>query len=126
MSIDRVIQVKNLLFLRTILVEEDEDLGKIILANRARAFAYNPVAGRANEYSSPISVLLNTSAQVDLFEICMRMIVNGCYYSKREWKEIVWKKVWSKEDDDCALMYKQPHQKYLLFEITDKPYYLVW
>ena len=23
-------------------------------------------------------------------------------------------------------MYKQPHQKYLLFEITDKPYYLVW
>ena len=58
--------------------------------------------------------------------MCMRMILNGCFYSKREWKEIVWRKVWPKEDDDCALMYKQPHQKYLLFEMTDKPYYLVW
>ena len=30
------------------------------------------------------------------------------------------------EDEDCVTMYKQPHQNYLLFEITDRPYYLVW
>ena len=57
MSIDCVIQVKMLLFLRTILVEDDdEDLGKIILINRARAYADNTVAGRANEFSRPILI----------------------------------------------------------------------
>ena len=34
--------------------------------------------------------------------------------------------VWIKEDEDCQIMYKQPHQNYLLFNVSDKPYYIVW
>ena len=124
MSIDRVIQVKKLLFLRTILIADDPDISKQILYNRAIEFSDNLELGGLNEFSSPIFDILNTSILVDLYNECMRMIVNGHFYSKKAWKDIVWKKVWLKEEDDCFILYKQPHQKYLLFEITN--YYLFW
>ena len=126
LSIDRLIQIKKLIFLRTILVSEDDDICKRILIARATEFSANMALGRINEFSSPIYDILNTSIQADLYEICMRMIVVGCQYSKQEWRKIVWERIWSKEDDDCIMMYRQPHQKYLLFDVTEKPYYLVW
>ena len=58
--------------------------------------------------------------------MCMRIINSGCYFSMCEWRNIVWEKLWQKEDEDCVLLYKQPNQKFLLFEIPDKPYYLLW
>ena len=82
--------------------------------------------GRRNENSSPIFEILSTCIQIGLYDVCMRMINTGCQFSKMEWKKLVWEKVWLMEDEDCIILYKQPHQKYLLFEITDKPYYLVW
>ena len=126
MSIDRVIQVKKMLFLRTILIADDLDISKQILYNRAIEFSDNVETCRQNEFSSPIFDILNTSILVDLYNECMRMIVDGYYYSKKAWRDLVWKKVWLKEDEDCLTLYKQPHQKYLLFEITNKPYYLIW
>ena len=126
MSLDRVIQVKKLLFLRTIMVLNDDDRCKRILVNRANELCENLNVKKRNEFSSPIFDILNTSIQVELFDSCMRMIRFGCLYSKAEWRKIVWEKVWCKEDEDCLRMYKQPHQNHLLFEITGKPYYLVW
>ena len=126
MSIHRVIQVKKLMFLRTILVMEDNDICKRILVHRAEEFCNNIEIGRRNEFCSPIFDILSTSIQVDLFDIYMRMVRTGCTFSKAEWRKKVWEKVWLKEDEDCSLLYKQPHQNYLLFEITEKPYYLIW
>ena len=126
MSLDRVIQVKKLMFLRTITVMEDNDVCKRILVNRSQEYVEDVAKGRLNEYSSPVFDLINTCSQVGLYDVCMRMIRIGCNFSKEEWRKIVWEKVWMKEDDDCEIMYKQPHQSYLLFGITDKPYYLMW
>ena len=56
----------------------------------------------------------------------MRMTNTGCYFSKTEWGNLMWEKVSLKEDEKCTIMYKQPHQKYLPFEVTDKPYHLIW
>ena len=126
MSLDRIIQVKKLLFLRTILVMKDEDVCKRILIARTNDFADNFNLARQNEFCSPIFDILNVSIQVGMYDICMRMITTGCYLSKEEWKKLVWEKVWLKEDEDCELLYKQPHQNYLLFNVSDKPYYLVW
>ena len=126
MSLDRVVQVKKLLFLRTIMVMDDDDRCKMIMMSRANEFCENLEVKKRNEYGSPIFDILSTSIQVDLFDTCMRMIRMGCMYSKAEWKKLVWEKVWCQEDEDCLRMYKQPSQNHLLFEITGKPYYLVW
>ena len=52
--------------------------------------------------------------------------MNGYYFSKAEWRKMVWDKVWMMKDEGCCIMYKQPQQNYLLFNVTNKPYYLVW
>ena len=126
MSLDRLIQVKKLLFLRTILVMKDDDINKRILIKRTNDFANNIETSSANKNKSPIYEILITSIQAGLYDICLRMINTGCHYSKQEWKKLVWEKIWLKEDEDCTVLYKQPHQKFLLFEIINKPYYLVW
>ena len=83
MSIDQVIQVKKLLFLRTILIADDRDISKQILYNRAIEFSDNLEICRQNEFSSPIFDILSTSILVELYNECMRMIVDGYYYSKK-------------------------------------------
>ena len=37
-----------------------------------------------------------------------------------------WEMAWDKEDDDCITMFKQPHQDFLLYNVTSHPYYLIW
>ena len=47
-------------------------------------------------------------------------------HSGEQWRKIVWAKVWDREDEDYEIMFKQPHQNYLLTNVTGKPYYIVW
>ena len=60
MSIDRYIQGKKLLFLRTIVKLEDDAICKRLLKERTLEFSQNHEAAKANEYDSPIYDLLNT------------------------------------------------------------------
>ena len=65
--------------------------------------------------------------KVGLFNICMNMVFNDHYYTKEDWKKIVWENVWTKEDEDVCILYKQPNRKKnWLFDIIEKPYYLTW
>ena len=123
MSLDRLVQVKKLMFLRKIFAMEDDDTCKRILVERSHDFVENPEVGRRNEFCSPIYDILNISIH---YVICMSIIQTVCYFSIGEWKKLVWEKVWSKEDDDCVILYKQPHQSYILFNVTEKPCHLVW
>ena len=61
LSIDRVIQIKKLMFLRTILVMEDDDICKRILFNRAKVFADNLEMSRQNAHYSPIFDIVDIS-----------------------------------------------------------------
>ena len=54
------------------------------------------------------------------------MIHRAHFYSKEQWKNIVWKAVWEKEDEDCTILYKQNREIPLLFNVIDKTYYLLW
>ena len=46
--------------------------------------------------------------------------------SKEGWKNMIWEKACHLEDETCSLLHKQPDQHYLLFDIIEKPYYIVW
>ena len=56
----------------------------------------------------------------------MNMIRNGQYYSKEEWRKIVWQTLWKLEDDHCDFIYKQPKPDTILCGINGNTYYLVW
>ena len=126
MSIDRYIQVKKLLFLRSMTVMDDTNTCKKILKSRTEKFTRDGESRRVNEKDSPIYDILNTSIDVGLYDECMNMIVNDHFHSKDSWKRIVWEHVWKKEEDDVTIMYKQPGKKYDLFDVISQPYYLIW
>ena len=126
MSLDKVIQIKKMMFLRTILIMDEGDVCKRLLNVRAHEYVENNAEGRINEFCSPIFDIINTSISLGLYDVTMRMINSGCYMSKYEWRNLVWEKAWEREEEDCVLMYKQPHQDYLLFRVSDMPYYLIW
>ena len=102
--------MKKLMFLRTILVLDDDDICIRIIIARALDFSENIEKGRRNVNCSPIFDILSVSIHVGVYDTCMRMILTVCYFSKVEWRKIVWDKVWMMEDEDCCIMYKQPKQ----------------
>ena len=126
LSIDRCIQVKKLLFLRTITIMEEDSICKTILKCRAESFRVDINTRGTNNNDSPIYDILNTSIEVGLHDVCMNMILNDHYYSKENWKRIVWENVWSREEDDVSIMYKQPGRRCDMFDVIDQPYYLIW
>ena len=126
LSIDRFIQIKKLLFMRTIAVMDDDDPIKRVLVARTHEFTQDLEKNRRNENDSPIFDLLDTSIRTGMYDTCMQMIMNGHYYSKEGWRKMVWECVWAKEDEDCITLYKQPHQNILLYRVTSKPYFLIW
>ena len=114
------------MFLRTILVMDDGSVCKKLIYQRAQDCLEDTYRSNLNENDSPVFDLLNVSRRTDLFDICIRMITTGCYDSKLEWKNLVCKHIWQLEDEEYIIMYKQPRQRILPFEIMDGPFYLLW
>ena len=109
MSSDRVIQVKKIIFSRTIAIINYDDVCKRILTSRSHDFANNLEVGRRNECGSQIFDILNVSILLGIYDLCMQMITSRHYYTKEQWRKIVWGRVWDREDEDYELMFKQPH-----------------
>ena len=126
LSLDRYIQGKKLLFLRTILVLDENAVCQRILKERSLEFSREIDKARVNEFDSPIYDLLNTSIDIGLYETCMNSIQRGHHYTKTQWKRLVWEAVWKREDEDCTRLYKEVSVPPLIFRIIDKPYYLLW
>ena len=126
LSIDRFIQGKKLMFLRTILVLENDAICKRILKERALEFSQNIPKARVNENDSPIFDILNTCIDTGLYVICMNMIHRDQYYTKEQWKLLVWDAVWRKEDEDCDILYTQNRTIPLVLRIMERPFYLIW
>ena len=79
-----------------------------------------------NEYDIPIFDQLNASVDTGLHDECMKMIHNDQYYTKKQWKDIVWGAIWAMEDNDCERMYINGRDTPMLFKVLPKPYYLIW
>ena len=87
MSLDRFIQGKKLMFLRTIVALDDKAIVKRILKSRSLEFAQNREKSKLNEHDSPLFDMLNASCDVGLYETCMNMIHRNHQYTKSQWKK---------------------------------------
>ena len=91
MRLERVIQIRKLMFMRTILVMEDEK----ILCDRARIYFSNENFGADNLSRSVVFDLLNVSSVFGLIEEVKNMIKNQHFYPKSVWRNIVWRRAWA-------------------------------
>ena len=87
LSIDRYIQIKKMLFIRSITVMDQGDVCRQILVARTNEFIQNMQKHRLNEFDSQIFDLLDVSIRLGIYDKCMQMILNGHYYSKEGWRK---------------------------------------
>ena len=87
MRLERVIQIKKLLFIRTILVMNDDELPKLIFCERAKVYFLNLHEGHRNRCNSSVFDLLNVSDIFGLLEIVRIMLERQHFYSKSGWRE---------------------------------------
>ena len=121
-SIDRFVKVKQLLFLRTILVMPDDAICKRMLVHKAAFYNDHQDILSRNESDSPICEILNVCKEYGIFEKCLNMINCGCYLTKAEWKGMVWEIAWQMEDNEYSLSCPNT----FMFRIIDKPFFLTW
>ena len=125
-SLEKVVYVKKLLFLRSMCVMKDDAPCKKILISCVNSFNEDRVKGTLNLCNSPMYELCNIASRVNLLDTCLNMVFNGHLYAKKLWSRMVWEKVWMLEDEEIQLYKAQIASEKLLFKILEKPYYLTW
>ena len=98
MRIERIIQIRKRMFIRSILVMDDNSLSKKIFSERAIVYFTNDLTDTENTSNSMVFDLLNVSSTFGLLDEIRGMIENQHFYPKSVWREMVWKKGWVLED----------------------------
>ena len=132
MRLENFIYAKKLIFIRTILVRDDDCIYKQIFKYRALQFNDDIHKGIENVYDSPVFDILRVFIVYGMYEDVMRMVINSHMYSKRIWKDKVWARAWSVEDEDCRMrmtLYKSlfyvdksngPTRYFIWWDLSDK------
>ena len=126
MRLERYIQIKKLMFIRTILVMDEDDLPKVIFCQRARLYLVNIDVCQENRDNSAAFDLLNVSCIFGMLDDVRNMVESGHFYPKMLWKDKVWKKGWELEDTywriECVMHRSMDH----LSNICSSSRYLIW
>ena len=93
------IYVKKLLFIKTIANMDDDFVYKKVFKARTLKFDRNIEIGMINQYNSPVFDILKVAIMFDLYEESVRMIFGLRNFSKREWKDLVWRRA-------CVIIYQ--------------------
>ena len=98
MRLERFVQVKKMLFIRSILVLDDQTLSRKIFCERASVLFDNEGQDADEVGFSLVSDLLNTAIIFNLWNEVRGMVLYGHRYSKQVWKCKVWDRAWNLED----------------------------
>ena len=98
MRIERVIHVKKLLFIRSILAMKDDETIKKIFLRRLEEFCNDPDKCSQNACRSPILDILTIAGNFNIYNLIKNYIENGILPSKSTWSKRIWHEAWSLED----------------------------
>ena len=98
MRLERLIQIRKISFVRSIMVLPDDAVPKIIFCKRARVYFLNRRILDENPSQSNTFDLLKTCEIFGLIENVKNMVENGHFYPKAMWKNIIWKRGWELEN----------------------------
>ena len=95
--LERLVEVKKMLFIRSILCLKDDVCVKIIFCERANYF-FNNYDEIKDDYSiSPVFDLIKTAMTFGLIEHVRNFIRYGCYLSKTKCRDLDWRRAWDLE-----------------------------
>ena len=124
-NLSRLVQVKKLLFVRSILAMDHEDVIRVIFIERYRAIKRH-VCPDGNYAESIVFNLLDVVNIFKLNEEVDNMVERDHLYQKSTWKKIVWDRAWSLEDMFWKVEYMLQKSLDLVSSINSSPRYLTW
>ena len=126
MRLSRIVQVRKLLFIRSIMVLDDNNLSKKIFVERAAKVFENENEHPLSEEWSIVTDLLHTADIFNLTNEIKNMVLRGQFYPKSLWKTMVWERGWSLEDTFWRLEARLHKELDLILRVCPETWFLIW
>ena len=123
---ENFIYAKKLIFIRTILIRNNDCIFKRIVKVRSVQFNNNMMAGMENEHDSPVFDILRVSVIFNMYDIIMNMVHHDHIYNKVQWRKMVWQRAWEVEDNDWQFSVIFHNTMSLLNMTNSGARYLTW
>ena len=98
--IELFVYIKKLLFVRNIANLKEDSIYRKVFNQRQLVYANNKILSRQNKNNSPTFDILRISEIFDIYEEVNMMLHGTRYYTKSQWKELVWSKAWDLDRQD--------------------------
>ena len=121
-----LILIRKVVFIRTILMMDDDDVIKRIFKIRAQKFCEDPNTAILNIGRSPVFEILHAALQLGMINLVIEFTEGTRYWSKEGWSNIVWKNGWRVCDDRNSLVMSFHKDLDLLKVIGIKVTYATW
>ena len=95
--LERLMEVKKLLFMYTIISLDDDNPIKTVFLERSRYFFEHNEEFTDNHFRRPTFDLLQIAQNFGVLERVKTMVLTGRYVTKQYWKHIVWSRAWDLE-----------------------------
>ena len=125
-DIERVIYVKKLLFIHTILAMDRQEIVRMIFVEKFNSYLNDPENAAENRYGSPIYDMLSVSVSFGLFDSVRHYVNTGSLPPKKAWSNKVWSKAWSLNDgfEFCEVNINEGTT--LLHKVMGQTQYVSW
>ena len=124
-SLIRLVQVRKLLFIRSILAMEFDDVIRVVFVERYRAITGQGQPDDSHE-ESVVADLISTVNFFSLNEEVGSMVDRNHMYQKSVWKRLVWERAWSLDEMMWKIEYRLQKTLDLVCAINPNPKYLTW
>ena len=121
------INVKKLLFIRSIAKMDADNVIRVIFEHRLKDYVNNTIRCRENRHRSPIFELLNVATVFGVLETVKEMILNvSRLMSKKTWSNLIWERAWRLEDANLRAANIIQKDNNLLSSTIGDTRYLTW
>ena len=124
--LERFIEVKKLLFVRSVLSLGLDEPSRRVFCSRLEDYLVNVDVGVANVYGSNVFDMLNVASDFGVLDDVVSMARLGHIWSKDMWKKKIWKRAWDMDECFWAFQTLCHRSLDLLANVCGGAGYLVW
>ena len=124
--LERLIEVRKMLFIRSILSLGVDEPSRGIFCIRLEDFMRDLDRGRSNVHGSVVFDMLNVAEKFGMLEDIVQMVRHGHMWMKGVWKNRVWERAWELDRVFWEVQVRCHQSLDLLSKVGDGPNYLVW
>ena len=124
--LERLVEVKKNLLIRSILCLKEDVCVRIIFCTRASYFFDNYDEIKDAYSISPVFDLIKTAMAFGLIDYVKNFIRYGCYISKAKWRDLVWRRAWDLEKTYRLIQCNAHRSLEYINKLCSSPMYLCW